>query len=221
MLNIITILLVIIILVVYHKCFLAKVFRSNISFPMKISLFPGGKIPKQSTAGAVGLDVYPRAVVSSCKMSEDNPVLRETLFDFERWPEDPEIKRHIVEIKVDGHGKQLAYRLYPGESVLVGIGFCVEMDIPTFCWIVPRSGLLTKHGIAVLNAPSVIDSDYRGGPAALIQNQGDEPFDLHTYMRVAQIVFQFVLNPQLNVVPYNELSKTKRGAGGFGSTGIK
>jgi len=94
---------------------------------IKIHVLPGGRMPERQTDGAIGFDVSLRAVVSASEMSTRNTLLRKTLFDFKKKPKDPEIARHVFE--TDGG---LVYRMDPGESVLVGIGFVTEMPYPRF-----------------------------------------------------------------------------------------
>lgn len=81
----------------------------------------------------------------------------------------------------------------------------------------PRSGLALKEGIAVLNAPGTIDSDYRGEIQVILYNTGDAPFRVERGMRVAQLVIAPVVKAQFVLV--DNLSATVRGSGGFGHTG--
>src|SRR3989344_6836591 len=126
----------------------------NIYFPkLKVYLFPGGQMPKRATDGAVGFDFYLRAIVSAYQMDPDNPILRKTIFNFKDIPkDDPPTEEHIV-LYPDKTGETFAYRLDPGENILVGVGCVVEMGFPMFHWIAPRSGLATKWNITVTNAP--------------------------------------------------------------------
>ena len=193
--------------------------KSNL---VRIHLLPGGKMPERKTAGAIGFDAAIRAVVSPTEMDSTNPILRKTLFDFAEVPKDnPYVERHVV-IVPGQSGNQLAYQMDPEESVLVGIGFITEMEWPMFYWIAPRSGLAAKWGITVTNAPGTVDSDYRGEAGVLVYNRNPHPFLLHKDMRIAQVIFQEAIIPNLVVVEsYEGLSNTARGTGGFGSTGIK
>jgi dUTP pyrophosphatase len=81
----------------------------------------------------------------------------------------------------------------------------------------PRSGLAFKHGVTVLNAPGTIDADYRGEIGVLLVNHGDAPFPIHRGERIAQMVVAAVARVEL--VSSGSLPPTKRGSGGFGSTG--
>ena len=196
---------------------------------VKIFVLPGGKMPERQTGGAAGYDVHLRAVVCPHEMDERNPKLRKLLFDFKTIPEDPKIRRYVV--RADKNGREfplhssegeLVYGLPPGESVLVGIGFATEMPFPHMYWVLPRSGLASKYGIVVSNAPGTVDADYRGEAGVIVRSYRSTYFYLRHQMRVSQIAFQKVEIPQLvQVRRYSDLSQTARGAGGFGSTGIE
>ena len=191
--------------------------------PVKIHLLPGGKMPEMKTVGAIGFDVSIRAVVSPSDMDPENPVLRKTLFDFENMPKDnPHVERHVT-LMPGQDGNQLAYKMEPEESTLVGIGFLTEMEWPMFYWVAPRSGLAAKWGITVTNAPGTVDPDYRGEAGVLVYNRDPvHSFLLYRGMRIAQIIFQRALIPEfIRVESPRELSDTHRGIGAFGSTGIK
>ena len=85
----------------------------------------------------------------------------------------------------------------------------------------PRSGLAARHGVTVLNAPGTIDQDYRGELQVLLVNHGLEAFTIGHGDRIAQLVVAPVV--QVEVEPVNDeaaLGGTKRGSGGFGSTGV-
>ena len=182
-----------------------------------VFVLPGGFVPERKTEGAVGYDVRIRSVLSSSEMDKDNPALRKTLFDFIKWPEDPLVARHVV----TKEPPELLYRMEPEESVLVGIGFITKMDFPMFYRVAPRSGLATKYGLTVTNAPGTVDPDYRGEAGVLVYNRNNHAFDLFRGMRIAQIIFQEALIPELmEVFSPEDLGKTPRGSGGFGSTGI-
>ena len=83
----------------------------------------------------------------------------------------------------------------------------------------PRSGLAARHGVTVLNTPGTIDADYRGEIQVILVNFGAESFAVARGMRIAQLVIAPVQHAQL--VEWNNLDKTARGTGGFGSTGLK
>lgn len=82
----------------------------------------------------------------------------------------------------------------------------------------PRSGLSTRQGITVVNAPGTIDSDYRGELLVPLLNVGHEPFTVESGMRIAQLVISPVA--RVHILKVDDLDQTKRGTGGFGSTGF-
>lgn len=185
---------------------------------VKIHILPGGRMPQRQTTEAIGYDVYGRAIVSPFEMDPVNPILRLTLFDFVNLPTDPAIASHAIKREDGGFN----YRLEPGESVLVGSGFVTEMPFSMFYWVAPRSGLASRYGITLTNAPGTVDSDYRGEAGVLVYNRNETPFDLEPQTRIAQIIFQKALIPELSSVEnYKDLTPTGRGTGGFGSTGLK
>lgn len=104
-----------------------------------------------------------------------------------------------------------------GEHRLVGTGFAIALPPGFEAQLRPRSGLAAKHGVTVLNAPGTIDSDYRGEVKVLLVNLGDEQFSVERGMRIAQIVFASVA--RVRVEEFSLAGETRRGAGGFGSTG--
>lgn len=184
--------------------------------PVKVFVLEGGQLPKRMTPGAIGFDAFLRAIVSATEMDKRNTHLRKTLFDFKNQSVDKHSKSHIFE-----ENGELVYRMDPHESVLGGIGFVTAMDYPMFFWVAPRSGLASKWGITVTNAPGTVDPDYRGEAGVLIYNRNEYTFDLKKGMRIAQLIFQIALIPELVVQKnYNDLPDTERGAGGFGHTGL-
>jgi dUTP diphosphatase len=109
--------------------------------------------------------------------------------------------------------------LKPLERVLVKTGIFMEIPIGFECQVRPRSGLALKKGISVLNSPGTVDADYRGEVGVILINLSNETFTIEDGERIAQLVFARVEQAEWNVV--DELSNTDRGAGGFGSTGVK
>ncbi len=105
-----------------------------------------------------------------------------------------------------------------GDRGLVGTGFAFAIPEGFEVQVRPRSGLALKKGISVLNSPGTIDSDYRGEIKVILANLGSVDFVIERGDRIAQIVVAPVQRGNLVEVP--ELDDTKRGAGGFGSTGI-
>lgn len=108
--------------------------------------------------------------------------------------------------------------LEPGHRTLVPTGLSVEIPQEMQIEVRPRSGLALKHGVTVLNAPGTIDSDYRGELMVMLVNMGDKDFTVKTGERIAQIVFTSAV--QQNMAWTTKVSKTSRGSGGFGSTGV-
>jgi dUTP pyrophosphatase len=109
-------------------------------------------------------------------------------------------------------------RLIPGLPTIVSTGLFLEVPEGYECQVRPRSGLATK-GITVMNSPGTIDSDYRGELKIILINHGDYSRDVAIGDRIAQLVFAPVTRAEFEVV--DDLSDTSRGAGGFGSTGVK
>ena len=106
--------------------------------------------------------------------------------------------------------------LGPGETYTIPLGFAVEIPEGYEMQIRPRSGLASKNKINVILG--TIDSDYRGEVKAIFWNCGDEAFEIKDGDRIAQAVIAPVIKVNWNEV--EELSETKRGEGGFGSTGV-
>ncbi|MCE9619437.1 MAG: dUTP diphosphatase [Planctomycetes bacterium] len=104
-----------------------------------------------------------------------------------------------------------------GEIARVPCGFSMALPPGWEGQVRPRSGLATKHGIGIPNAPGTIDSDYRGEVQVPLINFGKTSFTVTHGMRIAQMVVAPVAFAQCREVA--ELSETARGAGGFGSTG--
>ena len=107
--------------------------------------------------------------------------------------------------------------LSPGHRALVPTGISVALPPGYEAQVRPRSGLASKHGVTVLNAPGTIDADYRGEVGVLLINHGDAPFAVRRGERIAQMVIAPVIRAELVTVV--SLSATERGGGGFGSTG--
>ena len=109
--------------------------------------------------------------------------------------------------------------LSPGARALVPTGFVFEIPQGYEGQVRPRSGLAFKHGVTCLNTPGTIDSDYRGEVKVLLVNLGEEAFVIERGMRIAQMVIAPVT--QVAVNEGTQASGTARGAGGFGSTGVR
>lgn len=115
--------------------------------------------------------------------------------------------------------QDLPVEIPAGESRIIGIGVQFAIPMPCQCEVRPRSGLASKHDIELSNSPGTIDPDFRGEAGVLLRNRGDKPFRVEKNMRIAQLVFSKVEVPVLEEI--DELPLTRRGVGGFGSTGLK
>ena len=107
--------------------------------------------------------------------------------------------------------------LKPNSSCLVPTGIAVAFSSDFEIQIRPRSGLAAKNSISVLNTPGTIDSDYRGEIKVIIYNHGNENFSINNGDRIAQMILAPVVKMELEEI--NDLPKSIRGKGGFGSTG--
>lgn len=107
--------------------------------------------------------------------------------------------------------------LVPGGRALVPTGIAIELPEGYEAQVRPRSGLALKHGIALVNSPGTIDTDYRGEIGVIVINHGTEPFVVRSGERIAQLVFAPFARASL--VEVAELEGTRRGEGGFGHTG--
>jgi len=105
-----------------------------------------------------------------------------------------------------------------GDLHLIPTGFCVELPPGTEMQIRPRSGLALKHGFILPNSPGTVDADYRGEVMVGLMYLGREGFSIAHGDRIAQAVIADIR--RLVVVEVAALSPTKRGTGGFGSTGL-
>ncbi|MDQ3571765.1 MAG: dUTP diphosphatase [Actinomycetota bacterium] len=109
-------------------------------------------------------------------------------------------------------------RLEAGERGSVGTGIALEIPEGHAGLVLPRSGLAARHGIALVNAPGLIDAGYRGEVRVLLLNTDlDEPFDVSPGDRIAQLL----VTPYAHATPIEalELSVSERADGGFGSSG--
>ena len=107
--------------------------------------------------------------------------------------------------------------LKPQESELIPTGISIAIPEDTEIQIRPRSGLAAKSNISVLNTPGTIDSDYRGEIKIILFNHGKEDFVVNNNDRIAQMILMPIVKAEFEEV--ENLPKTLRGSGGFGSTG--
>ena len=109
-------------------------------------------------------------------------------------------------------------KILPGKSEIISTGLAVAIPKNFEIQIRPRSGLAAKNQISVLNTPGTIDADYRGELKVILINLSNKVFVVEKGLRIAQMVLCPVVKATLKEV--TELENTKRGSGGFGSTGI-
>jgi dUTP pyrophosphatase len=109
--------------------------------------------------------------------------------------------------------------LKPMERAMIPTGLFIELPVGYEAQVRPRSGLAAKHGITVLNTPGTIDADYRGEIKVILVNLSNEAFEIQHGERIAQMVIAKHETVQWEEV--DSLSETERGAGGFGSSGLK
>ncbi len=105
----------------------------------------------------------------------------------------------------------------PGKTAIVPTGITLGIPKNYEIQIRPRSGLAAKRGISILNTPGTIDSDYRGEIKIILINLSNKSFVVKSGDRIAQMVLCPVMKAKFKEI--TNLSKTKRGKGGFGSTG--
>jgi dUTP pyrophosphatase len=133
--------------------------------------------------------------------------------------------RGEAKIPIKGTEDAAGYDLYSCEEHvflpecrrLISTGIALEIPGGYEGQIRPRSGLAAKKGLTVLNSPGTIDADYRGEVKVLLINHSGENMVIYKGDRIAQIVFSKIPKTILTIV--DEVKKTKRGSGGFGSTG--
>ena len=113
-----------------------------------------------------------------------------------------------------------AVRLEPGERALVATGVRIALPDGHVAFVVPRSGLATRHGITIVNSPGTVDAGYRGEiKVTLLNTDPREAFDIAVGDRIAQLIVMPV--SQARFIPVETLPDSSRGEGGFGSTGYQ
>ena len=127
------------------------------------------------------------------------------------------VRAHEDDAGYDLHALHYA-RLEPGARAKVRTGIAIELPSGHAGLVLPRSGLAARHGIALVNAPGLIDAGYRGELQVLLLNTDrDAAFEIEAGDRIAQLVVIAVATPE--IVEVDALATTPRGEGGFGSTG--
>ena len=114
---------------------------------------------------------------------------------------------------------EIAVTLKPLERTIIKTGLFIELPIGIEAQVRPRSGLAAKKGVTVLNAPGTIDADYRGEFGVILVNLSNKNFTIENGERIAQLVI--AKHERVSWQEVDVLDKTERGAGGFGSTGVK
>lgn len=109
--------------------------------------------------------------------------------------------------------------LKPLERKLIPTGLFIELPVGIEAQIRPRSGIVLKKGLSILNTPGTIDSDYRGEIGVIVINLSNDIVTIEPGERICQMVFTRYEKVAFHNV--NKISDTQRGAGGFGSTGQK
>lgn len=113
-----------------------------------------------------------------------------------------------------------AVEIAPGERALIGTGVSIALPDGYAAFVVPRSGLAAKHGITVVNSPGTVDAGYRGEiKVTLLNTDREHGFRVEPGDRIAQVIIMPVSRAVF--VPVRELPESDRGAGGFGSTGLR
>jgi dUTP pyrophosphatase len=126
-------------------------------------------------------------------------------------------RAHSGDAGLDLHAVEAAV-IHPGERASVGTGVAVEIPDGHAGLVLPRSGLAARHGIALVNAPGLIDSGYRGEIRVLLLNtQRTKPFEVKPGDRIAQLLV--VPFADVTAIQVSELAVSARGDGGFGSSG--
>ena len=129
------------------------------------------------------------------------------------------VRAHDDDAGYDLHALHAA-SLAPGERATVATGIAIELPAGHAGLVVPRSGLAARHGIAIVNAPGLIDAGYRGELKVLLLNTDPSAtFEIAPGDRIAQLVVIAVAAPE--VVEADTLGSTARGEGGLGSTGSR
>jgi dUTP pyrophosphatase len=124
---------------------------------------------------------------------------------------------HPGDAGADLHAAE-SMELAPGERALVGTGVSIALPDGYAAFVVPRSGLASKHGITVVNSPGTVDAGYRGEiKVTLLNTDRSEPYSISEGDRIAQLVIMPVARARF--VPVQKLPGSQRGDGGFGSTG--
>ena len=137
------------------------------------------------------------------------------LTDTARLPE----RAHSTDSGLDLFSDEVTFTIWPGDRKLTKTGIAIQLPYGFEGQVRPKSGLALKQGITVLNTPGTIDYEYTGEVGVILYNTNKEPVKIERGQKIAQLVITPVSYMGYSVV--EELSKTDRGDGGFGSTGLK
>jgi len=107
--------------------------------------------------------------------------------------------------------------LKPLARAIIKTGLFIELPVGFEAQVRPRSGLAAKHGLTVLNSPGTVDADYRGEIGVILVNLSNTDFKIENGERIAQLVI--AKHERADWIEVEQLNKTSRGEGGFGSTG--
>ena len=113
---------------------------------------------------------------------------------------------------------EAAITLKPFERAIIKTGLFIALPVGFEAQVRPRSGLAAKKGITVLNSPGTVDADYRGEIGVILVNLSNDVFVINDGERIAQLII--AKHERVSWQEVEILSETKRGAGGFGSTGV-
>ncbi|XP_015884627.3 deoxyuridine 5'-triphosphate nucleotidohydrolase-like [Ziziphus jujuba] len=162
---------------------------------------PASKVPKLDQKGAVGVVAQRPASFFRVKLLSDKAVVPSRGSPLSAGYD----LSSAAEIKVPARGK-----------ALVPTDLSIAVPEGTYARIAPRSGLAWKHTIDV--GAGVIDADYRGPVGVILFNHSDVDFEVKVGDRVAQLIIEKIITPE--VMEVEDLDSTVRGSGGFGSTGV-
>lgn len=166
---------------------------------IKFKLEENVTLPKYQSEGAVGMDVIANSIIKVFKG-------------------DVEITGEKLKKIKEGFKERGYIKLRPFERMLFGTGVTLaKMDNDLEIQVRSRSGKALKQGLIVINQPGTIDPDYRGEIGVIIYNSSPFLNKIELSERIAQLVVNEIVKPKIEVV--SEVSKTKRGFDGFGSTG--
>jgi len=148
-------------------------------------------------------------------------------YPFQKHPTDAGHDLYVSVIcHIDSQNEELvaypscdSYELAPLERVACKLGIKTGIPPGYFFMVVPRSGLALWKGLSIVNSPGIIDSDYRGEWIANVVNLSNEPVTISVGMRICQAIL--VKKVDMEFLEGGHIGDTKRGKGGFGSTGVK